>query len=556
MLIKLVIENLALIDHLDLDLEPGLVVLSGETGAGKSLVLDALSLILGYRASTDLIRTGAEKASVQAIFEVSELPAAYAELLEEGQLIIAREVSQNGRSVARINGQLVTIGTLRDLGKLLVDLHGQHEHQSLLQVAKHREVLDRYAGTAVLQLLEKIAKMASAYRETETKLRELMGDERERQQRLEMLRFQLDEIAAAALQSDEEGELLVTRQRLTNFERLHQAVGEAYQLLYQGASGLPSICDQLAKAVAEVTHVERFDTELADWGKALQEALYSIEDVARSLRIYRDDLTYDTGALQLVEQRLDLLNRLKRKYADSIAGVIAYGETVATEIERIENSAELVASLQSDLAKQLTTYQTLACQLSRYRQQAADALEQQMKDQLADLGLANAVLTAAVRTQPDAKPHPLGQDEIEFMFNANPGETPKQLTKVISGGEMSRVMLALKTLLAEHDPVGTLIFDEIDSGLGGRLAVAVGEKLRELAAKRQVICVSHLASIAAMADQHLLIAKEVQGEATFTKVRVLQAQDRVLEIARMLDGQTSEIALEHARELLQLTKSG
>lgn len=556
MLVKLVIENLALIDHLDLDLEPGLVVLSGETGAGKSLVLDALSLILGYRASTDLIRAGAEKASVQAIFEVSELPAAYAELLEEGQLIIAREISQNGRSVARINGQLVTIGALRDLGKLLVDLHGQHEHQSLLQVAKHREVLDRFAGISVLQLLEEIAKVANFYRETEAKLRELAGDGRERQQRLEMLRFQLDEIAAAALQPSEEEELLAARQRLANFERLHQAVGQAYQLLYQGAGGLPSICDQLAQAVAELTHVERFDTELAGWGKALQEAFYSIEDVARSLRIYRDDLTYDAGALQLVEQRLDLLNRLKRKYADSIAGVIAYAETVATEIERIENSAELVASLQSDLATQRATYQTLACQLSRYRQQAADTLEQQMKDQLADLGLAHAVLTAAVRTQPDAKPHPLGQDEIEFMFNANPGETPKQLTKVISGGEMSRVMLALKTLLAEHDLVGTLIFDEIDSGLGGRLAIAVGEKLRELASKRQVICVSHLASIAAMADQHLLIAKEVQGEATFTKVRVLQTQDRVLEIARMLDGQTSEIALEHARELLQLTKTG
>lgn len=553
---KLVIENLALIDHLDLDLEPGLVVLSGETGAGKSLVLDALSLILGYRASTDLIRAGAEKAAVQAIFEVSDLPAAYVDLIEEGQLIIAREVSQNGRSVARINGQLVTIGTLRELGNSLVDLHGQHEHQSLLQVAKHREVLDRFAGAPVLHLLEETAKAAALYRETETQLRELMGDGRERQRRLEMLRFQMDEIAAAALQPGEEDDLLAARQRLANFERLHQAVGQAYQLLYQGAHGLPSVCDQLAEAVAELTHVERFDAELAQWGKTLQEALYSIEDVARSLRVYRDNLTYDAGALQSVEQRLDALNRLKRKYADSVAGVIAYGEAVAAEIERIENSTELVAGLQTELEQQATAYQALASQLSQHRQQAAAALEQQMQKQLADLGLANAVLTAAIRTQPDAKPHPLGQDEIEFMFNANPGETPKQLTKVISGGEMSRVMLALKTLLAEHDPVGTLIFDEIDSGLGGRLAVAVGEKLRELASKRQVICVSHLASIAAMADQHLLITKEVRGEATFTKVGVLQEQERVQEIARMLDGQASEIALEHARELLQLTKSG
>lgn len=554
MLVKLVVENLALIDHLDLDLEPGLVVLSGETGAGKSLVLDALSLILGYRASTDLIRSGADKAAVQAIFEVDDLPAAYAGWLEDGQLIIAREISQSGRSVARINGQLVTIGTLRDLGKLLVDLHGQHEHQSLLQVAKHRAVLDRFAGPQTLQLLEKVAELASRYHETEAQLKELVGDGREQQRRVEMLRFQLDEIAAATLQPDEEDELLALRQRLANFERLHNAVGEAYQLLYQGSSNLPSACDQLAEAVSELTHVERFDAELAAWGSALQEALYSVEDVARSLRVYRDSLTHDAGALQRVEQRLDLLSRLKRKYADSVVGVITYGEAIAGEIQRIENSAELVASLQVDLEKQAVAYRSLASQLSQARERAADQLEKLMSDQLADLGLANAVLQAAVRTQPDARPHPLGQDEIEFMFNANPGEAPKQLTRVISGGEMSRVMLALKTLLAEHDPVGALIFDEIDSGLGGRLAIAVGEKLRELATKRQVICVSHLASIAAMADQHLLISKEVKGDATFTNVKVLQAQARVAEIARMLDGQTSEIALEHARELLQLKK--
>lgn len=555
MLAKLVVENLALIEQLDLDFAPGLVVLSGETGAGKSLVLDALSLILGYRGSTDMIRAGSEKATVQAVFEVKDLPPPYADLVEDGQLIIAREIQQNGRTVARINGQLVTIGFLRDLGRLLVDLHGQHEHQSLLQVAKHREVLDRFAGAPVLDLLEQIRELVVKYRETEGQLKEVMGDERERERRLEMLRYQQEEIAAAALAPDEEEELLATRQRLANYERLHQAVTSAYQLLYGGSPGVSAVADQLARAIAELNSVERFDNTVVQWTEVLQDALYSIEDVARSLRIYKDDLTYDDAALDAVERRLELVNRLKRKYADSLAGIIAYGQKVAEEIEFIENSAQLAEKLQADLARYAHIYRSLAAQLTDARKQAAAVLGQQMQLQLADLGLPKAVLTAEVRTDLAAKPHPLGQDEVEFMFNANPGENPKPLTRVISGGEMSRVMLALKTLLAEHDPVETLIFDEIDSGLGGRLALAVGGKLRQLAGKRQVICVSHLASIAAMADQHLLISKEVRGEATFTQVKKLNEQERVEEIARMLDGQTSEVALAHARDLLKQVAS-
>jgi len=554
-LAKLVVENLALIEQLDLDFAPGLVVLSGETGAGKSLVLDALSLILGYRGSTDMIRAGSEKATVQAVFEVKDLPPPYADLVEDGQLIIAREIQQNGRTVARINGQLVTIGFLRDLGRLLVDLHGQHEHQSLLQVAKHREVLDRFAGAPVLDLLEQIRELVVKYRETEGQLKEVMGDERERERRLEMLRYQQEEIAAAALAPDEEEELLATRQRLANYERLHQAVTSAYQLLYGGSPGVSAVADQLARAITELNSVERFDNTVVQWTEVLQDALYSIEDVARSLRIYKDDLTYDDAALDAVERRLELVNRLKRKYADSLAGIIAYGQKVAEEIEFIENSAQLAEKLQADLARYAHIYRSLAAQLTDARKQAAAVLGQQMQLQLADLGLPKAVLTAEVRTDLAAKPHPLGQDEVEFMFNANPGENPKPLTRVISGGEMSRVMLALKTLLAEHDPVETLIFDEIDSGLGGRLALAVGGKLRQLAGKRQVICVSHLASIAAMADQHLLISKEVRGEATFTQVKKLNEQERVEEIARMLDGQTSEVALAHARDLLKQVAS-
>lgn len=553
MLVKLVVTNLALIDELELDFEPGLVVLTGETGAGKSLVLNALSLILGYRASTDLIRTGEEKALVQAVFSAGHsLPANVVDYVEDGQIIIAREINQNGRSTARVNDRLVTVAALRELGEHLVDLHGQHEHQSLLKTNKHREVLDRFAGSELAGLLAEITTCVRAYRRQEAQLAELRGgDEREQERRLDMLRFQAAEIAAAALDVEEEKELLAKRKRMANFERLHIALSGAHAFLAEGLNGSPGAVDLLAQALAELTGVLHLDQELDPFHKMLEDALYNMEDASRSLRAHLEDLTFDPEALQLIEQRLDLFSVLKRKYADSLAEVIQFGQRAEAEIAAIEDSAAQIEIIEKQLEKIRACYQHKSKMLTSLRQDTAVKLQGLLTGQLADLGLENAVLQPLISTKEGQKPQYLGQDEVEFLFSANPGEELKPLARVISGGEMSRIMLALKTLLAEYDAVDTLIFDEIDAGIGGRVAVSVAAKLKELAKKRQVICVSHLANIGALADQHFLISKKIRDGSTVTHVALLDDEERVMEIARMLGGQRSAIALSHARELLK-----
>lgn len=551
MLVKLVVSNLALIDYLDLDWQSGLVVLTGETGAGKSLVLDALSLILGYRAATDLIRLGREKASVQAVFESVQLPEEFAALSEGGQLIISREVGQNGRSVAKVNGQLVTMGQLRSLGAALVDLHGQHEHQSLLAVEKHLQVLDRFGGATVASHLTAVAQLAERHQALSRELAGLLGDDRERERRLDMLRFQRDEIAAAKLVVGEEERLASERRLLANYEKLFAATSHAYRLLYQGENRQAAASEQLGEALAELETAARYDQQLAALGELLQTSLYGIEDASRSLRDYLDGLAHDPGRLEQIESRLDQINRMKRKYGESTARVLEFAAQTTAEIDRIENSEQQIELLRQEQAMVQRQYRQEAQTLSGLRQQAALQLAAAVQRELADLGLPDAQFSISVQPQPEQKPSRQGCDQVEFLFTANPGDIPRPLVRVISGGEMSRVMLALKSVLAADDSIDTLVFDEIDVGLGGRVAVAVGEKLRQLAASHQVICISHLANIASMAEQHLLISKHVEAGETFTRVQALTPELRVQEIARLLDGEASPIAYQHARELLQ-----
>lgn len=551
MLVKLVVENLALIDHLDLDYRSGLVVLTGETGAGKSLVLDALSLILGYRASTDLIRIGADKAMVQAVFEGVQLPAEFASLVDDGQLIISREVMENGRSVSRVNGQLVTVGLLRQLGPALVDLHGQHEHQSLLVVERHRELLDKFAGAGAQSLLSELERLTAQYSANKRELTLLLGDDRERERRLDMLRFQQEEIAAARLQPGEEERLHAERKLLANYEKLFSASNHAYALLYQGGERQSSALEQLGDALVELQTAARFDDQLGTLAESLQSSLFVIEDVAHSLRDYLEQLAHDPARLEQIERRLDLLTKLKRKYGETVEQVIAYSEQVSAEIARIAGSEQRIAALNRELAKVQQTYSDVAAELSRLRRSAGKLLEGRVGEQLAALGLPDARFAVSLVAKPDQAPSRYGEDQVEFLFTANQGDVLRPLVKVISGGEMSRVMLALKSVLAADDAIDTLVFDEIDVGLGGRVALRVGEKLRQLARDHQVICISHLASIACMADQHLLISKHSVDGSTYTRVSTLDGEARVQEIARLLDGETSQIAYQHARELLQ-----
>lgn len=551
MLVKLVVENLALIDHLDLDCRSGLVVLTGETGAGKSLVLDALSLILGYRATTDLIRIGADKAMVQAVFEGVQLMDEFASLVDDGQLVISREVMDNGRSVARVNGQLVTVGLLRQLGPALVDLHGQHEHQSLLSVDRHRELLDKFAGAAAQSLLAELEQCVDRFSKLDKELASLLGDDRERERRLDMLRFQQEEIAAARLQAGEEERLYAERRLLANFEKIFSSSGRAYELLYQGGDGRPSALEQLGDALTELQTAARYDEQLGRMAETLQPALFGIEDVAFSLRDYLEQLAHDPARLEQIERRLDLLSRLKRKYGETVEQVIAYAEQVASEIAHIIGSEQRITALRREMSEVQQSYGQLAAELSQLRQDAGRQLEGRVSEQLADLGLPDARFAVSLTGKSEKALSRHGCDHIEFLFTANPGDVLRPLVKVISGGEMSRVMLALKSVLATDDAIDTLVFDEIDVGLGGRVALRVGEKLRQLARNHQVICISHLASIASMADQHLLIRKHSIDGSTYTRVGTLQGEERVQEIARLLDGETSQIAYQHARELLQ-----
>lgn len=554
MLVKLVVENLALIDYLDLDYQSGLVVLTGETGAGKSLVLDALSLILGYRSTTDLIRIGAEKAMVQAVFADVKLTDEFADLVEDGQLIVSREVTRNGRSIARVNGQLVTVGLLRQLGPLLVDLHGQHEHQSLLSVEKHRVLLDRFAGPAVHLVLSQVAESSDRFLAINRELASLLGDDRERERQLDMLRFQQEEIAAAHLKVGEEEQLYGERRLLANFEKLFSSSNRAYQLLYQGEERKPSALEQLGDALNELQQAVRFDDQLSSLAEAMQSTQFVIEDVAHSLRDYLEQLAHDPTRLEQIERRLDQISKLKRKYGETVAQVLAYAEQVSLEIARIIGSEHRIAALGRELVQVKQQYSELATELSRLRQDAGQRLETSVREHLADLGLPDAQFAVSILSRAEQAPARYGFDQIEFLFTANPGDVLRPLVKVISGGEMSRVMLALKSVLAADDAIDTLVFDEIDVGLGGKVALRVGEKLRQLAKDHQVICISHLASIASMADQHLLISKHSTDGSTFTTVNELIGEERVQEVARLLDGETSQIAYQHARELLQQVK--
>ncbi len=551
MLTKLVVENLALIDCLDLDFRSGLVVMTGETGAGKSLVLDALSLILGYRASSDLIRLGEDKATVQAVFEAVQLPEQFAELVDGEQLIIYRQVSANGRSSARVNGHLVTVGQLRQLGRALVDLHGQHEHQSLLDVDKHRGTLDRFAGDALIAPLTQVQACTKRYAAIKRELDDLLGDERERERRLDMLRFQQEEIAAASLLAGEEEQLQSERRLLANFEKLYASSHQAYALLYQGGERQSSALEQLGDALAELQSAARYDPQLAKQVEALQSALFITEDAAYNLRDYLEGLSHDPQRVDQIERRLDQISRLKRKYGDSVEQVLIFGAQAEAEIERIESSGQRVKQLSQEEQSVLGDYAVAAEELSRLRRQAGVELGTAVQQQLADLGLPDAQFSVQIASDAQPIPNRFGNDRVEFLFTANPGDVLRPLVKVISGGEMSRVMLALKSVLALDDAIDTLIFDEIDVGLGGKVAFAVGEKLRQLASEHQVICITHLASIASMADQHLLISKHSTASATFTQVRQLDQQDRITEIARLLDGETSDIAYQHAKQLLE-----
>ncbi len=592
MLQELRIRDFAIIDELNLVLEPGLNVLTGETGAGKSILVDAVAMLLGGRIPPQAIRAGASRAVVEGLFTLSaEQQELLAPLLErEGldsddpaSLWLTREVRSPGRSVARVNGVVVTTALLREIAETLVDIHGQSEHLSLLRVREHLDLLDRYGELGALR--QDLAGLVGQIQALRNELKALRQGERERIQRIDLLRFQVEEITAAALQPDEESTLEAERVRLANAEQLAATLNTLLALLEEGAERTPAVLDLLGRAQREMHTLVRIDASLTPQSETLETLAYQLEDIVRDLRAYLAHIEYNPRRLQQVEERLSLIHHLRRKYGGTIEDILAYARRAAEDLNRLEHSDERIAELEQEEARWLEQAARLVQTLHEQRLLLARRLAEQVERELHDLRMQGTRFAVAFRLQSDTQglllEHPLpeelwvtseglrvqrdglvtqaafdrrGIDQIEFLLEPNPGEGLRPLAQIASGGETARLMLALKAVLARADRTSTLIFDEIDQGIGGRVGAIVGQKLWLLASpatdvQHQVLCITHLPQLAGFGDAHYRIQKQVTDGRTHVRVERLDEAARLQELGAML-GTQGEAAEQGARDIL------
>jgi len=574
LLSELTITNFAIVEKLHLCFVPGFNVLTGETGAGKSIIIDAVSALLGGRVGADQVRAGVDRAQVEGLFLLQpSVQAVLKPLIQDNSLegeddeilILAREIRASGRTIARVNGRVVTVGLLREIGERLVDVHGQSEHLSLLRTREHLGLLDRYAGLDSQR--RAVAEKVRELRQVRQALSSLLRDERELARRADLLNYQVKEIAAARLEVGEEEELVQDRTRLANAEQIATLVSEAIELLYEGAERQLSVVDLLGSVSRNLSDLVRIDASLESHRQAAEALLAQSEDLARDLRICQDEIEFSPSRLQEVEERLDLIYRLKRKYGDSIAGVLVFAERAAGELETIAHSEERIEELCASEKALLREIGMLAATLSRQRQAAADKLSAAVEAELDDLQMAHTRFAVSFEQSDDPEGafvddrrlafDATGVDRVEFLIAPNPGEPLKPLVRIASGGETSRLMLALKTVLSHADETPTLIFDEIDQGIGGRVGGVVGRKLWHLTGNEaktlpghQVLCITHLPQLAGFGDIHFRVQKQVSGERTTTRVQPIAGEERVEELAQMLGGGT-EATRQSAQEILE-----
>jgi DNA repair protein RecN (Recombination protein N) len=565
MLLELRVANLALIDQVELTFQPGLNVLTGETGAGKSILIHAIGLLLGERGAAEEVGLGKRAATVEGLFDVSGNPLSQDALRalgipveEDGMVVLSRrEITADGRSRCRINGRVATVTMLRDIGRSLVDLHGQHEHQSLLRVETHLDFLDAFAGDACQNLREQYRKVYHDLKDVEERLRALLFDEKQRAQRVDMLQFQRLEIDAAKLEVGEDTRLTEERSRLANAEKLREAAQACLSLL-SGDEGTGAV-DAVGRAVVFLRDMQPAESAAAAWKDNLQTALYQLQDVASELRNYLDKLEADPARLEDIEARLHLITRLKRKYGDTIDQILRHRARIEEELQNLTHRDEQVAEWERQRAALRQQLAALGQQLSDARRQAAKNFEKAVVSHLKSLAMEHVKFSVQIEPIPSrdgdgAAFHftERGIDQIEFLLSPNPGQPLRPLARIASGGELSRVMLALKTALSRRHEIPVLIFDEIDVGIGGAAAEAVGVKLKELAQYAQVFCVTHLPQIARYADAHFSVRKDATEERTTVTVTRLNEQERVHELARMLGGaKVTEATLRHAQELVE-----
>ncbi|KAB0669391.1 DNA repair protein RecN [Oryzomonas sagensis] len=551
MLTDLTIKNIAIIDTLHISFRQGLTVLTGETGAGKSIIIDAVGLIMGGRASADLIRSGADEAVVEALFDISGQPEVARKLRDSGfdcdnELLVKRSISRAGKNRIFINASMATLALLTDIAPRLINIYGQHESQTLLRPENHLLLLDAYAGLTPQR--EEFARSFERFRALQERLATLDEEEREAERRLDLLSYQSDEIGRAELRAGEEEELEARRQLLAGAEKLGSVSAEAFERLYEGDGAILGQLRRIKNSIAEISAIDR---SLEGVAASLENAYLQAEDAAIMLRDYASRIEADPLALQQADDRLDLIHRLKRKYAPTVEAILEFKQGLDREIETLMNREQDKHNLEEERERLAHDVRKRGNDLTKRRAAAAGALSKALAAEVHQLAMKNAVVETLL--EPLAEPRSTGYERVELLFSPNPGEPPRPLARVASGGELSRLMLAFKQVLPEGD-VPTLIFDEVDTGIGGATSEMVGQKLKKVASVQQVLCITHLAQVAVFAGQHLRVEKQVANGRTTTRVVPLVAGERTHEVARMLAGaKITDSALTHAAELLAAT---
>lgn len=550
MLANLHVKNLALIEEADINFKDGLNILTGETGAGKSIILGSVNLALGGKAVSDLIRSGADYALTELSFDIEseavkeKLTAFGVEELEEGQLIISRKITPT-RSQIKVNGQTYTLGQVREMASWLIDIHGQHDNQLLLNESHHIDILDAYAKESLAEVKAALKEVYAAYVKQKQELQALDTDEESRNREISFIEFEVSEIESAQLSEGEDAQLEADYQKMLHAQKIMEEMAVVEQNL---VSGQDNVSDKLGQAVRALNSAAVYDDRLSGLCATLADVESLLSDAARMTADYVEDAAFDAETFQQVQQRLDFINSLKMKYGQTTAEILAYAESRKERLEQLQSHDELIAKLKRELSEKEKRLSGLSAQLSDLRKAAAQKLCAQIRAALQDLNFADVRFEAAFEQTGHFSAN--GTDNMYFVIAANPGEALKPLSKVASGGELSRIMLAIRTVTANQDDIGTLIFDEIDAGISGRTAQRVAEKLCTLSQKRQVICITHLPQIAAMADVHFMIEKAVQDNKTVTSIYRLLDTQCVEELARLLGGSTiTEAVRANAQEL-------
>ncbi|MDN4074690.1 DNA repair protein RecN [Fictibacillus terranigra] len=564
MLAELSIRNFAIIDALTISFNKGLTVLTGETGAGKSIIIDAIGLLIGGRGSSEFVRYGTNKAEIEGLFLVDSPHPVFAKAeelgidIQDGMIVLKRDIMESGKSVCRINGKLVTLSLLKEFGQSLVDIHGQHETQYLMQPEMHLSLLDSFGGDEMEHLISKYQDVYYDYKEMRKQLRNLTENEQQMNQRVDLIQYQLEEISNAELLPNEDEELQEEKLRLGNYEKLFNSLQDSYQSLYGEQKGIENI----SVALSHLQNVAHLDEELHQLEENVANHFYALEEAAFTIRNYFETMEFDPARLDFIETRLNEISKLKRKYGNSVNEILEYACKIEKELDVLQNKDGNIEALRQQLQNQEKLLQKHAQKLGKKRKNLAERLTNEILQELKELYMEKTVFDIVInslqqeggqiREQDFGK---YGSDEVEFFISTNPGEPLKPLAKVASGGELSRVILALKSIFSHHQGITAIIFDEVDTGVSGRVAQAIAEKIFRVSEGSQVLCITHLPQVAAMADTHLHISKETSNKRTTTHVVSLETTQKVNEIGRMISGvEITELTKQHARELLDLAE--